>query len=92
MRPPFSNGTAFMIWQSDNCYECRHKRNCAIYNAIGLSMAIGDVPERIAKRAGWNDLIDGIHAPPCKEKNKYKGTKKRHKKQDVTLFDEVSND
>lgn len=73
---PFSNGTSRCMWMEGNCWggcvkavdegdETKPFR-CAIQSALSLSSLTGTIPDRIAKRAGFDDPhLDGYF--PCKE-------------------------
>lgn len=89
---PFSNGTHFDVWYDGNCCECRHFKNCAIENGLAISMATRQIKEKLFDRAGgFVSEEDGCTLIPCKEKNRYKGTKRKSNKPKDTdnLFTEL---
>jgi len=60
---PFPNGTAFMVWTERNCDRCwkakvselTQRSRCPIENAIARgAISDGTIPQRIAKRLGWD--------------------------------------
>jgi hypothetical protein len=82
---PFSNGTAFMQWTEGNCERCwkskvsetTQRSRCPMENAIARG-ACGDgtIPQRIAKRLGWDGRGSLVAECPEREEHRPKTQKK----------------
>lgn len=82
---PFSNGSEFGDWTCRNCDRCwkskvselTQRSRCPMENALARgSVSDGTIPQRIAKRLGWDGKSSLRDACPEREETRPKTQKK----------------
>lgn len=73
---PFSNGTERDMWMSGNCWHACVKAvdagdpdkpfRCAIQSALSMATMTGEISDKIAERAGFDERTHAGYFP-CKE-------------------------